>query len=192
MSADAPTLSDPREWLDRHGDFLYRSARLRLRDAHAAEEVVQETLLAALAGRAAFRGQSTERTWLVGILKNKVVDHLRRAAREVSSGAAEELPCEGDDLFDAAGHWRPSTQLSDWGDPEAALERREFWRALEACLDAVPPRLGRAFVLREVDGLSTDEICASLAVTATNLGVMLHRCRLRLRRCLAGWAQVPA
>lgn len=191
MSAD-PQPSDPKEWLERHGDYLYRNALLRLRDPDAAEEVVQETFLAALTARGSFRGESSERTWMVGILKNKVIDHLRRRLREIPGGTAEELPCEREGLFDARGHWRAGMGPSTWSDPTAALEQREFWRVLQRCLDGLPPRLRSAFVLREVDDLSTDAICGALSVTATNLGVMLHRCRMQLRRCLEGqWQPTP-
>lgn len=174
--------TDPLVWLDRHGDALYRYALARVRDEALAEELVQDTFVAALAARSQFSGQASERTWLIAILKNKMVDHLRRAQRE------EPLPDDVDSeemldaLFNHRGHW--SLRPLDWGHPDEALESQQFWRVFENCLAGVPVRLADAFFLREVDGLTAEEVCKVLDVSPSNLWVSLHRARMRLRLCL--------
>lgn len=170
--------------MDRHGDALFSFAMTRLRDRDLAEEVVQETFLAALKTRDRFTGASTERTWLVGILKNKIVDRIRKAARErpVQVTAADDETAAA--LFDR-GYWRTTPQA--W--PPGA-EDREFREALDRCLQRLPDRLGLALRLREADGLETEEICNILDVSATNLATLLYRARARLRQCLdATWGK---
>lgn len=178
---------DPSEWVDRYGDYLFRYAMLRLRDRSRAEDAVQETFLAAWKGRHSFSGGSSEATWLVAILKHKIFDQYRRRSREapLPSGNLPD-PAEGEP-FDARGHW--AVRPADWGgDPEGLFLRREFVERLEECLEALPPNLASAFILREIDGSETKEICKVLGVAETNLWVILHRARARLRKCLeARW-----
>ena len=164
---------------------LLRFARAQLRNDAFAEDAVSETVLAALEKPQAFAGQSQLKTWLVGILKHKLVDQLRRATREVAS-SDEETGQLDDALFDATGHWQQPP--GPWANPEASLGQVEFFRVLEACVEKLPGQLGRVFMMREWLELETDEICKELAITPTNLWVMLHRARLRLRECLEqGW-----
>jgi len=164
--------------------YLLRYASLQLRDAAAAEDAVQEGLLAALAGEANFAGRSNLRTWLTGILKHKIVDAIRRQSRERT--AAELEPGsdakEFDGLFDRRGHWEESPDA--WEQPEGALGQKQFLAALEACLRALPERTARAFMMREHLGLETSEICKELQITPTHCWVMLHRARMALRLCL--------
>jgi RNA polymerase sigma-70 factor, ECF subfamily len=164
--------------------YLLRYAALQLRDAAAAEDAVQETLLAALAGEAGFAGRANLRTWLTGILKHKIVDTIRRQSRErpAADFAAEGAEDEFDGLFDQRGHWDPMPDA--WEQPEQALNQRQFLAALDACLRALPERTARVFMMREHLGLETSEICKELGITATHLWVMLHRARMALRLCL--------
>lgn len=180
--------TSPERWLDEHGDALFGFAYLRVRDRDAAEDLVQETLLAAWRARASFAAGSTERTWLIGILKHKLADHWRRLEREQRRAAALATDPRDIELLDALfdddrrGHWRAPP--SPWNDPDAALEQREFWRVFGECVAGLPPAQAQAFGLCELDGLEGEEACKVLGVTATNLWVMLHRARLRLRACL--------
>ena len=167
---------------------LLAIARMQLRNETWAEDVVSETFVAALEGSRKFAGQSQLKTWVVGILKHKIIDQFRRAKREVSSDAQlEAAQVETfDELFAADGH-RLNTPL-DWGDPEASLNRTQFFDVLQMCIDKLPTSLARVFMMREWLELGTDEICKELSITSTNLWVLLHRARLRLRDCLQqGW-----
>lgn len=175
-----------------HRSALLRYARLQLRNDAWAEDAVSETLLAALSRPQAFGQRAQLRTWLVGILKHKLVDTLRSRRREVS------LPDEGDGseeldalLFQADGHF--ASPPADWGDPQQALASRQFLEVLEACAEKLPPAMARVFMMREWLELSSDEICKELVLTPTNLYVQLHRARLRLRECLElNWFSRPS
>jgi RNA polymerase sigma-70 factor (ECF subfamily) len=177
-------LSEPDRWLDRYGDILFRYAYARVRDRDAAEDLLQETLLAALKAKENFAGQASEQTWLIGILKHKMMDHFRRSARE----SLQELhdPAqddEDDDYFDRRGHWQ--TAVSAWSKPDKALEQEQFLAVLQRCIDRLPPRQAQLFVLRELDGLESEEICAMLSLsTLNNFWVALSRTRMQLRHCL--------
>ena len=181
----SPCVNPPSDQdLQQHRPYLLRYALLQLRNPDQAEDVVQETLLAALEGRARFSGLSSVKTWLTGILKHKIIDAIRRKAREqplinVEDGTDGETV---DALFKKDGHWQqmPAT----WGDPEQALENRKFWEIFELCSRLMPERTARVFMLREVMEMTTDEICQELSITPTNLYFQLHRARLRLRECL--------
>jgi RNA polymerase sigma-70 factor (ECF subfamily) len=171
-----------------HRDALLRYARLQLRDPGAAEDAVQDTLIAALQSREAFRGESSVQTWLVGILRRKLIDRLRQARREISHADAG-LDSEAADesglinrLFQQGGHW--AMPPAAWHDPDAALEQGEFFAAFEICVQGLPERCAQAFVLREIHGMEAAEICKELGLTTSNYWVLMHRARLRLRECL--------
>ncbi len=180
------SLDSPERWVEEHGNALYRYALVRVRDEHISEELVQETFLSALQARERFTGGSSARTWLIGILKHKILDQFRRDARMVAMDDDENSGYEDNSLvessFSSTGRW--SATLSDWGDPEQAMENGQFWAVLQYCLDNLPKRLARLFVLREIMEGGTEEICKELAITPTNLWTMLYRARLGLRQCL--------
>ena len=161
---------------------LMRFARSQLRNDAWAEDAVSDTLLAALEKPDAFAGGSQLKTWLVGVLKHKVVDQLRRHTREATLLTPEDGDDLDESLFDRTGHWTDRPQ--DWGSPEAACGQRQFFEVLEACCDHLPATQGRVFMMREWLELDTEEICKELQITSTNLWVLLHRARLRLRECL--------
>lgn len=185
MPAEPQTPAASPAEIGRERDYLLRYALLQLRDPVRAEDAVQETLLAAVEGAARFSGKSSLRTWLTGILKHKIIDQLRRAGREQPLAAPGDERAESeiiDALFAGDGHWRNFP--GDWGRPDVAFENSRFWAALEMCARRLPPRTARAFMMREVMEMPTDEICQELDITATNCWVMLHRARLTLRECL--------
>lgn len=179
--------NDPETWVDEHADALFRYAILRARDRQAAEDLVQETFLAAVQKTDSFRFESSRRTWLIGILKHKVIDYHRKISRERTVVPINESDTVIDSWFDRKGSWikLPGAWKTD---PSQLLERKEFWAVFESCRSALPARMGDAFTLRMVDDLKAVEVCKVLAITPTNLWVMLHRARARLRACLdANW-----
>jgi len=181
--SDAAIIDDPESWVDHYGDFLYRFALSRIKDPAVAEDLVQETFLAALRGRENFKGHSAGRTWLVAILKHKIVDYIRKKIREPSSDKIEVLTDQTDPDFNEQGEWQ--LRPSKWAvNPGRIYEQKEFLDVLYRCLAGVPERLAEAFMMREMDGLSTAEVCKALDITATNSWVMLYRARMSLRRCL--------
>jgi RNA polymerase sigma-70 factor (TIGR02943 family) len=181
-------LSDPEQWVELHGDYLFRNALARLHDATKAEDAVQETFLAALRGGRSFAGRSAERTWLVGILKNKISDHFRKASRETSFTDMEFYSDEESDRFVADGlfkdSWNGALAPRDWPNPGASLDNEIFWQTFRDCSNKLPRNVETAFTLREVDGLDSSEICELLNISQGNLWVMLHRARMALRRCM--------
>jgi RNA polymerase sigma-70 factor (ECF subfamily) len=162
--------------------MLVNLARRTVRNDAWAEDAVSETMIAALERPEAFEGRAKARTWVVGILKHKLIDQVRRHTREC------QLENHGDDdepdfdaLTPAAGHDEPAP----WGDPVAQLARRQFTRQIDAALAQLPAKHSRAFVLYECQERETQEVCAALNVTPNHLGVILHRARNRLRAVMA-------
>lgn len=174
---------NPENWVEAHGDILYRYALSRVRDQQAAENLVQETFLAGLKSAASFSGQSAERTWLIAILKHKIIDFLRQSYREkpVTDLKSEEQSI--DEFFDETGHFKKEPTV--WDVDSALLsEKKEFWQTVQDCLQKLPPKTADVFSLREIDQVDSKEICKLLNISSTNLWVILHRARLHLRRCL--------
>lgn len=166
---------------------MIKFAILQLRDKDMAEDAVQEALIGALKNVKSFDGRAALKTWVFAILKNKIIDVLRKKKRLINVSDLQHEDGEDRDilsLFDQKGMWRLDERPADWGDPEDALRGKDFWRVFEACLEGLPPRHARVFMMREFIELETDEICAAVEITVTNLNVMLHRARLRLRECL--------
>ena len=161
---------------------------MRLRDQSTAEDMVQETFLAALKGGKSFAGRSAEKSWLVGILKNKICDYYRKAGRETSFTDMEFYANEENSNFVADGlaknTWRDDSAPGNWPAPGAGLDREAFWRAFQDCSNKLPKKVGAVFMLREVDEIESREICAILNISESNLWVMLHRARMALRRCM--------
>jgi RNA polymerase sigma-70 factor (TIGR02943 family) len=180
---------DPSTWVDEHGDYLFRYAVVRLRDEAIAEDCVQETFLSAIKAIDSYGGKSTERTWLTGILKHKIVDHFRKSVREKPISEEETDLSALDVFFNQDGrwkdHWHDDFEPVDWRvSPEAVLQENEFFRVLQRCLSKLPERVAGVFALREMDGMETEEICVLLSLTASNFWVMMHRARMGLRRCM--------
>ena len=180
-------MSDPQQaWMndsaiDEIRREMIKFAQSQLRDATMAEDVVQEALVAALANAKEFAGRSALKTWVFAILRNKIIDMLR--ARN-SGIRFVETDASTDAHFDADGHWAEESWPAAWGDPEQSLEAQQFWAVFEACLERLQESAARAFMLREMMGFETAEICATLQISTSNCGVLLHRARIALRACL--------
>ena len=175
----------PEEWLRQHGDYLFRFALSRLRDPNAAEEVVQETFVAGLRAAGQYAGKGTERAWLLGILKRKIVDFIRLRNRNSGLPLNESEESWADSFFDASGHWKTDPRFLA-SQPSDSLEREEFWASFRDCLAKLSQRQADVFVLRELDEAESEEICKELEISTSNLWVLLHRARLQLAKCLQG------
>ena len=176
------TVPHPHDWLTQHGDYLYRFALARLRDVAAAEDAVQETLLAAMSG-SGYAGKSSARTWLTGILKHKIIDHFRRQSRDGRLDAPDEAESPGqEEFFQADGHWLTPPQAL--GEPASLLQQDQFLRVLQQCMDRLPRKLAQIFLLREVEETDNAEICQRMDISANHAWVLLYRARMGLRTCL--------
>ncbi|RFP12772.1 MULTISPECIES: sigma-70 family RNA polymerase sigma factor [unclassified Duganella] len=164
--------------------LLVRFAQLQIRNQAMAEDAVQDALIAVLEKPERFNGQSSLRTYVTGILKFKIIDCLRASSRERQIDTAEDQSEDDaiDSLFKADGH--TVNQPMAWGDPDATLEQKDFFKVLEICLEKLPAKTARIFMMREWLELETDEICKELAITTSNAWVLLYRARMRLRECL--------
>jgi RNA polymerase sigma-70 factor (TIGR02943 family) len=182
-ASGSPTKNAER-WLAEHGDCLYRYALVRVRAADVAQDLVQDTFLAALRSYKSFAGNASERTWLCGILKHKIVDYYRKLGRETSFTDLESLSDELSEKFidggwvhvDGPKNWKPQADVVKY--------RAEFWETMRKCLGKLPDRLATVFMLREMEEFPNEEISTLLRISETNLAVMLHRARMALRDCL--------
>lgn len=183
MSQTSPIDMDD---LQAQRSYLVRYAMLQLRDPHLAEDVAQETLLAAVEGLDKFSGQSSLRTWLTGILKHKILDLRRKQQREGKLPDTDDAQDPYENIcaesFDNQGHWASPPQA--WANPSQSFENQKFWEVFEMCNQRMPLNSAQAFMMREFMDMSTEEICQELAISATNCWVLLHRARLALRECL--------
>jgi RNA polymerase sigma-70 factor (ECF subfamily) len=183
---------DPERWVEEYGDILFGFAASRVRDRAIAQDLVQETFLAAMKAIESFAGRSTERSWLFGILRNKLVDYYRRQSREITITDLEASLPEEQGAFGTSGlgkdGWVMKLAPKAWETPDTMLVTKEFQDVLKSCLSGLPDKVAQVFLLREIDGVSSEEICKDLDVSPNNLWVMLHRARMGLRRCLeAHW-----
>jgi RNA polymerase sigma-70 factor (TIGR02943 family) len=175
---------DPERWVDDHGDCLYRYAVLRVRRPEVAEDLVQEAFCVAVRTQSSFRRQSSERSWLCGILKNKICDYFRKLGRETCFTDLEFLEDEMSHKFNDQG-WNHELGPAEWkSEVEVVMDRAEFWKIFRDCLSKLPARMGDVFMLREMEEMKTAQICEDLRISQNNLWVMLHRARMALRECL--------
>lgn len=178
--ADAEFLKDLRKQ-------MVKFATLQLSDSQLAEDAVHEALIGALKNVSSFGGRAAFKTWVFAILKNKIADVLRQKQRLIyASGLLHEGEEEEDfsALFDQKGHWKSDEKPAAWSSPEESLREGQFWRVFEACLENLPGNQARVFMMREFIELDSHEICETVGITVSNLNVMLHRARIRLRECL--------
>jgi RNA polymerase sigma-70 factor (TIGR02943 family) len=173
---------EPQKWVEQYADMMYRYTLVRVKDPEIAEELVQSTFFAGLKSQNSFAGKSTEKTWLFGILKHKTMDYFRGAKKNISI----DITSEGVDnliKYDSNGHMFPKP--GNWNlDPEKATENKELAKILAQCMNGLPEKFHKIFVLKEVDGMSSEDICNEFDIKPTNLWVILHRARNQLKLCL--------
>jgi RNA polymerase sigma-70 factor (ECF subfamily) len=167
---------------------LFNLAVGQVRDETVAEDLVQDTFLAALKARDGFRGQSSDRTWLVGILRHKIYDHLRRVCRERLVHSDKPSSRTDQEVWDDSVLWVHEV-AAECLEPSRRMELAEFRQALETALGKLPPRIAQVFQLYAVEERSNHEVCGRLGISERNLWVMLHRARKQLRGELADWWQ---
>ena len=178
------------EGVEAYREYLYRYALLQVRDTNTAQDVVQETMVAALQGRSGFSGKSTVKTWLTGILKHKITDLFRKQCREIPvtsivGGSSDQESREFADLFfdqHNGDHW--ATAPRTWGNPDQCLEQKRFWEILERCNAKLSTQAAQVFSMRELMGVETEDICKELGISTSNCWVLLYRARMVLRECL--------
>jgi RNA polymerase sigma-70 factor, ECF subfamily len=170
--------------LESHRTALLRFAVAQLRDQTHAEDCVQEALSAAIENASRFAGQSSVRTWLIGILKHKILDHFRTLSRNQTVALTERESTfdDFDALFEEDGHFIEAPAF--WANPEQALSQAQFFAVLEACMDRLPKNTALVFRMREIMGVDVEEICKELSITSNNCWVLIYRARMSLRECL--------
>lgn len=179
---DQQSKVDPEQWVDEYGDYLYRYAFSRLRDANAAEEVVQEAFVAGVKYQHQYAGRGSERGWLVGILKRKIIDYVRLRTRHQSDIGSENQHDPTAQLFDENGRLKKGL-LPDMS-PDRQMESRELWQVVRECLESIPQGQADVFMLSVMEEVDSDEICRELGITPSNYWVRLHRARLGLAKCV--------
>ncbi len=185
-SSHSSLLAD-KEFLESLRRQMHQFATLQLSDAHLAEDAVQEALMGALKNVQSFGGRAALKTWVFAILKHKIADVLRHKQRVVNASSLLHEDEELEDfsvLFDRKGFWQADERPVAWGNPEESMRQGDFWRVFEACLEHLPGKQARVFMMREFIELESREVCQAVGITVSNLNVMLHRARLRLRECL--------
>lgn len=170
---------DPDQWNIAYRDYLIRFALQRVSDYGSAEDLVQDTFLSGWNARKNFRGDCNERTWLTGILRNKIIDHYRRTGRRPSVLATDmDKSVASDDENFSWMEQQPDLRVVNG--PEAQTQRNEFMKHLEAAVEELPGKMGEAFRMREIHGFSTDEITRKLGISKANLWVLIHRAKQNL------------
>ncbi len=175
---------DPMLWVDLYGDFLFNYAWIRVGSKEMAEDLVQDTFVAAWQAKDSFRGDSTELTWLTSILKRKVIDHYRKKSthKEISASQFTQ-PFQDEDGMQE--HWIMERAPKDWGKEfQYPLREEEFQNMIELCLSKLPEKWRSVFVLKVMEEIDSDEVCKELGCSASNLWVILHRTRIKLRECI--------
>ncbi|MDN3552573.1 sigma-70 family RNA polymerase sigma factor [Halomonas almeriensis] len=185
-----PSASERQQRLEALRPRLISFARLQLRDAHEAEDIVQETMIAAIEKSDHFDGHSRYETWVFGILKHKILDAFRTRKRQQQCQDWEDpgIEAEVDQQFQDSGRWAVAARPRHWGDPAQTLASERFWQVFDVCMTALPEKTARIFTMREFLGLSTSEVCEEAGIKENNCWIILHRARLKLRACLEkGW-----
>lgn len=180
--AEEQVLLNTDKWIDNYADYMYNYAVVRVNDSDLAKDLVQDTFFAGLKSAKNFQGKSTERTWLISILKRKIIDHYRKI--NSNKGKAEVRMNFYDD-GENEGNWLEERVPQSWDNQsEKSIENQELKSQLESCIDALPEKYGMVFRMKTIQEFETEEICKELDITASNLWVIIHRARTQLRKCM--------
>lgn len=172
----------PDTWVDAYADYLYNYASSRVSDTEIARDLVQETFLAGLRSAKNFKGTASERTWLISILKRKVIDHYRKIN---SKKGKAEVRMQYVSQEDSEGNWLEERAADPLSVKElGTLENEELGEAIQHCIGKLPAKQARVFTLKTIQGMSTEDVCNELGINPSNLWVMIHRARTSLMACL--------
>lgn len=173
---------DPSLWVDKYSDYLFNYTIVRVNDADLAKDLIQETFFAALKSAQNFEGKSTERTWLISILKRKIIDYYRKIN---SKKGQAEVRMNFYDQGENEGSWIEERVPQSWQNGvEKKIENVELSEQLEYCINQLPEKYGMVFRMKTIQEFETEEICKELDITPSNLWVIIHRARTQLRKCL--------
>lgn len=184
MSKTTPNKTNANNWVKLHGDYLYNYAYSRTQSKETAEDLVQETFISALKSIKSFRGDSSELTWLIAILKRKVIDYYRKSSRKKETPLSHFVrPFHKDGNLE--GHWILEKVPKDWDlNFEDPLRQSEFQNIMEICLATLPEKWKSVFILRIMEEINSDDVCKEVGCSPSNLWVIMHRARLQLRECI--------
>jgi len=172
---------NPEKWVEHYADYLYNYAIVRVNDHIVAQEVVAETFLSGLRGKKNFKGKSSERTWLISILKRKIIDYYRQ--QQSAKGKAEVSISHQDP--EEAGAWleRKAVDLASKS-IEDLIENEELRLVILDCMEQLPEKQREIFKMKTIEGLETEIICKKLNISPSNLWVSIHRARKAMMECL--------
>lgn len=173
---------NPNKWIDLYADYLFNYTITRVSDREIAQDLVQDTFLAGLKSMKNFKGEASERTWLISILKRKIIDHYRKI--NSNKGKAEVRITYNDDS-ESEGDWLEE-RVADPFDKTAedTMQNSELGDAIYKCLEKLPEKQAEVFKMKTIQGFETEVICNELNITASNLWVIIHRARTAMAECL--------
>lgn len=187
MSANVNSLN-PNKWIELYADYLFNYAIVRVNDSDMAQDLVQDTFLSALKAQTGFRGDSSEKTWLVTIMKRKIIDHYRKNSTRGIQDSLDSMQVAAnyDHFFDGdhGDHWNFDNVPQAWSEEQKELENKEFYQILNKCLSLLPEKWAAVFNMKNFDDCSAEDICKELNVTPSNYWVIMHRSKLQLRECM--------
>ena len=173
---------NPNSWVDAYADYLFNYAIGRVGDAEIAKDLVQETFFAGLKSAKNYKGEAAERTWLIAILKRKVIDHYRK--KNSKKGKAEVRMSYSSNT-DSDGDWLEEQVADPFSLKENDnIENEELGFAILNCIGKLPNKQATVFKMKTIEGISTEDICKELDINPSNLWVMIHRARTALMGCL--------
>lgn len=178
---------EPQKWVERYADEFFGFALSKVNDSDLAEDLVQETFVSALKSQERFKGNSSEKTWLYSILRNKIIDYYRSFAARMNKNSIREWTQFPEFIPDGLhkGSWDKSVKIPEWGvEDQDPVENEEFYQVLEQCIGEIPKKGQAVFKMKYFEERDAKEICKELSITSSNYWVMLHRIRLSLRKCL--------
>lgn len=187
-TSNSQNVLNPSKWVDLYADYLYKFAYYRVNDNQLAEDLVQDTFLSALRARESYKGDAGEKTWLVAILKNKIIDHYKKASTKNESPLKlQTVEAPSLDYFfnkQKNGHWQDNTKPKDWEQTGGNYDSKEFYKILELCLKELPEKWKGIFTMSLLDEADSKMVCKEFNLSSSNFWVIIHRAKLQMRACL--------